>query len=92
MKSATIKDIISHRSKREKLIKKEVETKLVTAYGEFTAVVYTTKVDNKEHVALVKGKITAGTPPLVRVHSECLTGDVFQSKLPFLTNNGTHTF
>ncbi|PIQ77074.1 bifunctional 3,4-dihydroxy-2-butanone-4-phosphate synthase/GTP cyclohydrolase II [Candidatus Peregrinibacteria bacterium CG11_big_fil_rev_8_21_14_0_20_46_8] len=79
IRTATIQDIIAQRRKSEKLIERAVETKLPTEFGEFRAVVYTTKVDNKEHVALVKGEIKPGVVPLVRVHSECLTGDVFQS-------------
>jgi 3,4-dihydroxy 2-butanone 4-phosphate synthase/GTP cyclohydrolase II len=76
----TIKDLIEYRNKKDKLVKREVEIKLPTEFGEFKAVGYSNLVDNKEHVALVKGQIDPEKPTLVRVHSECLTGDVFGSK------------
>ena len=60
-------------------MKRVVEVKLPTDFGVFRAVAYTNEVDNKEHVALVKGEIDPDQPTLVRVHSECLTGDVFHS-------------
>jgi 3,4-dihydroxy 2-butanone 4-phosphate synthase/GTP cyclohydrolase II len=60
-------------------VQREVEVRLPTDYGVFQAIAYTNKVDDKEHVALVKGKIDPNKPTLVRVHSECLTGDVFHS-------------
>lgn len=79
LKLISIKDMIQYRNEKEKLVKREVEVKLPTDYGIFNAVAYTNMVDNKEHVALVKGKIDGAKPTLVRVHSECLTGDVFHS-------------
>jgi|SRR5579875_2736734 len=79
MKMITIKDLIAYRNKTDQLIKREVEIKLPTEYGEFKAVGYSNLVDDKEHVALVKGEIDSDQPVLVRVHSECLTGDVFGS-------------
>lgn len=79
LKLISIKDMIQYRNEKEKLVKREVETKLPTDYGVFNAVAYTNVVDDKEHVALVKGKIDGAKPTLVRVHSECLTGDVFHS-------------
>jgi 3,4-dihydroxy 2-butanone 4-phosphate synthase/GTP cyclohydrolase II len=79
LKMITIKDLIQYRSQREKLVKREVEVMLPTEFGQFKAVGYTSVVDGKEHVALVKGEIVPGEPILVRVHSECLTGDVFGS-------------
>lgn len=79
LKLISIKDMIQYRNEKEKLVKREVEVKLPTDYGVFNAVAYTNLVDNKEHVALVKGKIDGAKPTLVRVHSECLTGDVFHS-------------
>ncbi|WP_066366678.1 bifunctional 3,4-dihydroxy-2-butanone-4-phosphate synthase/GTP cyclohydrolase II [Neobacillus fumarioli] len=79
MKMITIKDLIAYRNKTDQLIKREVEIKLPTEYGEFKAVGYSNFVDDKEHVALVKGEIDSDQPVLVRVHSECLTGDVFGS-------------
>ncbi|MFZ7943481.1 MULTISPECIES: bifunctional 3,4-dihydroxy-2-butanone-4-phosphate synthase/GTP cyclohydrolase II [Bacillaceae] len=79
IKMITIKDLIEYRNKTENLIKREVEIDLPTEFGTFKAVGYSNLVDGKEHVALVKGKINPETPVLVRVHSECLTGDVFGS-------------
>lgn len=79
LKFITIKDLIQYRNKKEKLVNKEVEIKLPTEYGEFRAIGFTNLLDDKEHVALVKGTIDPEEPVLVRVHSECLTGDVFGS-------------
>jgi 3,4-dihydroxy 2-butanone 4-phosphate synthase/GTP cyclohydrolase II len=79
LKLITIKDLIRYRNEKEKLIQREVEVKMPTDFGVFKAIAYTNVVDNKEHVALVKGKIDPDQPVLVRVHSECLTGDVFHS-------------
>jgi 3,4-dihydroxy 2-butanone 4-phosphate synthase / GTP cyclohydrolase II len=75
----TVKDLIQYRMQREKLVKRVVSTKLPTKYGMFDIYVYSSETDTKEHVALVKGKIDSNHPTLVRVHSECLTGDVFGS-------------
>ncbi|UZJ78232.1 bifunctional 3,4-dihydroxy-2-butanone-4-phosphate synthase/GTP cyclohydrolase II [Fictibacillus sp. KU28468] len=80
LKFITIKDLIQYRNQKEKLVAKEVEIKLPTEYGEFTAIAFTNLIDDKEHVALVKGTIDPDQPVLVRVHSECLTGDVFGSR------------
>jgi 3,4-dihydroxy 2-butanone 4-phosphate synthase/GTP cyclohydrolase II len=79
LKLISIQDLIKYRNEKEKLVQRVVEVKMPTDYGTFTTVGYTNEVDNKEHVALVKGKIDADTPVLVRMHSECLTGDVFHS-------------
>jgi 3,4-dihydroxy 2-butanone 4-phosphate synthase/GTP cyclohydrolase II len=79
LKIVTITDLIAYRLRHEKLVQKVTEAKLPTKYGEFTAVAYKSVVDAAEHVALVKGDISNGEPVLVRVHSECLTGDVFGS-------------
>ncbi|WP_040951241.1 bifunctional 3,4-dihydroxy-2-butanone-4-phosphate synthase/GTP cyclohydrolase II [Gorillibacterium massiliense] len=79
MKIITIQDLIRYRNEKEKLITREVEVKLPVDAGLFRAVAYTNEVDGKEHVALVKGTIDSSVPVLVRVHSECLTGDVFHS-------------
>lgn len=79
LKLISIKDMIEYRNRKEKLVKREVEVKLPTEYGEFNAIAYSNLVDQKEHVALVKGEIDSTKPVLVRVHSECLTGDVFHS-------------
>lgn len=80
LKMITIKDLIAYRRKHDELVKREVEIQLPTAFGDFKAIGYTNKIDDKEHVAIVKGKINPEEPVLVRVHSECLTGDIFGSK------------
>jgi len=79
LKIVTIADLIAYRLRHEKLVQRVTEARLPTKYGEFTAVAYKSVVDAAEHVALVKGDISNGEPVLVRVHSECLTGDVFGS-------------
>jgi len=79
LKMITIKDLIEFRQKNEKLVNREVEIKLPTDYGDFKMIGYSNTIDNKEHAAIVKGKVEDGKPVLVRVHSECLTGDVFGS-------------
>ncbi len=79
LKLITIRDLIHYRNEKEKLVKREVEVRMPTDYGVFRAVAYTNDVDSKEHVAFVKGTIDSSQPVLVRVHSECLTGDVFHS-------------
>lgn len=75
----TIEDLIRYRSHKDSLIRREVETSLPTKFGDFTIIAYTTTVDDKNHVALVKGDVRGKENVLVRVHSECLTGDVFHS-------------
>jgi 3,4-dihydroxy 2-butanone 4-phosphate synthase/GTP cyclohydrolase II len=79
LKIVAIADLIAYRLRHEKLVQRVTEAKLPTKYGEFTAVAYKSVVDAAEHVALVRGDISNGEPVLVRVHSECLTGDVFGS-------------
>jgi 3,4-dihydroxy 2-butanone 4-phosphate synthase/GTP cyclohydrolase II len=79
LKIITIVDLIAYRLGHEKLVQRVAEARLPTAYGEFTAVAYRSAVDAAEHVALVKGDISNDEAVLVRVHSECLTGDVFGS-------------
>ncbi|THF78325.1 bifunctional 3,4-dihydroxy-2-butanone-4-phosphate synthase/GTP cyclohydrolase II [Cohnella fermenti] len=79
LKLITIKELIRYRNEMEKLVKREVEVNIPTDFGEFRAIAYTNLVDSKEHVAFVKGAIDGEKPVLVRVHSECLTGDVFHS-------------
>lgn len=79
LKLITIKDLIKYRNKKDTLIRREVEVSLPTAYGTFKAIAFTNVLDDKEHIALVKGQISPETPVLVRVHSECLTGDIFGS-------------
>lgn len=79
LKMITIKDLIEYRHRKDKLVKREVDISLPTDFGSFHAIGYTDVIDGKESVALVKGQIVEGEPTLVRVHSECLTGDVFGS-------------
>jgi 3,4-dihydroxy 2-butanone 4-phosphate synthase/GTP cyclohydrolase II len=79
MKMVTVADLIEYRRRQDKLVQREVEVKLPTAYGDFRAVAYRSLVDNKHHMALIKGDVDGEQDVLVRVHSECLTGDVFHS-------------
>jgi 3,4-dihydroxy 2-butanone 4-phosphate synthase / GTP cyclohydrolase II len=79
IKMITIKDLIEYRNKKDKLVKREVEISLPTEFGDFRAAGYSNIIDGSEHLALIKGEIKPGNPTLVRVHSECLTGDVFGS-------------
>ncbi|MFD1774105.1 bifunctional 3,4-dihydroxy-2-butanone-4-phosphate synthase/GTP cyclohydrolase II [Paenibacillus rhizophilus] len=79
LKLISIADLIHYRNEKEKLVTREVSVRLPTDFGEFQTIAYTNEVDEKEHVALVKGDISGDEPVLVRVHSECLTGDVFHS-------------
>jgi 3,4-dihydroxy 2-butanone 4-phosphate synthase / GTP cyclohydrolase II len=79
LKMITVADLVAYRRRTEKLVERVVATKLPTAFGEFVAVGYRSLVDNKHHVALVKGDVAGTEDVLVRVHSECLTGDVFHS-------------
>ena len=76
---ATVADIIAYRMRNESFVHTEAETVLPTPFGEFKAVAFTNEMDNSEHLALVKGEIDPEKEILVRVHSECLTGDVFGS-------------
>jgi 3,4-dihydroxy 2-butanone 4-phosphate synthase/GTP cyclohydrolase II len=80
LKIASISDLIAYRRRHEKLVHKVTETKLPTRYGEFRAVAYRSDTDRGEHLALVMGDIVSDCSPLVRVHSECLTGDVLGSQ------------
>lgn len=80
VKIATIADLIEYRRRNEKLVVRVEDAKLPTKYGDFTAVAYESLLDGKGHLALVKGEWKQDEPILVRVHSECLTGDVFGSR------------
>jgi 3,4-dihydroxy 2-butanone 4-phosphate synthase/GTP cyclohydrolase II len=80
LKMVTIKDLIAHRRRSEKLVERVVSTRLPTEYGIFEAIGYRSTVDDKHHLALVKGELAGKADVLVRVHSECLTGDVFHSE------------
>jgi 3,4-dihydroxy 2-butanone 4-phosphate synthase/GTP cyclohydrolase II len=79
LKMITVADLIAYRRRTEQLVERVVATKLPTAFGEFTAVGYRSLLDDKHHVAMVKGNVAGAENVLVRVHSECLTGDVFHS-------------
>ena len=79
LKMVTVADLVAYRRRHEKLVERVVATRLPTTFGDFTAVGYRSLVDNKHHVALVKGEVDGAEDVLVRVHSECLTGDVFHS-------------
>ncbi len=79
LKVATVADIIAYRMRNESFVKKAAETVLPTPYGEFRAVAFVNDIDDYEHLALIKGEIDPETPTLVRVHSQCLTGDVLGS-------------
>ncbi len=79
IKIVSVASLIAYRRKYDKLVKRVAEAKLPTSYGEFTAIAYKSIIDPDEHVALAIGDVLTEEPVLVRVHSECLTGDVFSS-------------
>jgi 3,4-dihydroxy 2-butanone 4-phosphate synthase / GTP cyclohydrolase II len=79
LKMITVADLIAYRRKHDKLVERVVETQLPTEFGDFRAVGFRSLVDDKHHVAMVKGDVDGAEDVLVRVHSECLTGDVFHS-------------
>ena len=79
MKIVSIKDLIEYRCKTDKLVHREVEADLPTEFGDFRIIIYTNDVDTHHHVAVIKGDITNVENVLVRVHSECFTGDIFHS-------------
>ena len=79
IKIITVADLIKYRRTHEKLIERIAEAKIPTTYGDFRIVSYSSMVDKADHIALIKGEIDSSKPLLVRVHSECLTGDVFGS-------------
>ncbi len=80
LRICTIQSLIAHRRVREKLVELEQIVKMPTDYGDFDLHLYRAKLDGRHHLALVKGKIDKNKPTLVRVHSQCLTGDVFGSR------------
>src|SRR5437762_11599008 len=80
LRICTIQSLIAHRRVREKLVELEQIVKMPTDYGDFDLHLYRAKLDGGHHLALVKGKIDKSKPTLVRVHSQCLTGDVFGSR------------
>jgi 3,4-dihydroxy 2-butanone 4-phosphate synthase/GTP cyclohydrolase II len=79
LKVASVSDLIAYRRRHEKLVHRVAEAKFPTKYGEFIAIAYKSDIDPDEHLALVMGDISIEEPVLTRVHSECLTGDVFGS-------------
>jgi 3,4-dihydroxy 2-butanone 4-phosphate synthase / GTP cyclohydrolase II len=81
IKMVTVADLIEYRRRNEKLVERVVAVKLPTDYGEFEAMAYREVLTGKHHVALIKGEVDGAEDVLVRVHSECLTGDVFHSLL-----------
>jgi len=80
LKLCTIQDLIRYRRQREKLIELEQRVKMPTDFGTFDLLLYRATMNQEHHLALVKGNVADGQPVLVRVHSECLTGDVFGSR------------
>lgn len=79
MKLVTIKDLVAYRMQQSKLVHRAVESRLPTAHGEFDLIAYESFADNQNHMAFVKGDVSDGEPVLVRVHSQCATGDTFGS-------------
>jgi 3,4-dihydroxy 2-butanone 4-phosphate synthase/GTP cyclohydrolase II len=79
LKMVTVADLIEYRRRKEQLVERVVSVRLPTTYGDFTAVAFRERLTGKQHVALVKGEVAGRPDVLVRVHSECLTGDVFHS-------------
>ncbi|TMK70149.1 MAG: bifunctional 3,4-dihydroxy-2-butanone-4-phosphate synthase/GTP cyclohydrolase II [Actinobacteria bacterium] len=79
VKLVTVADLIAYRRRHERLVERTTSVRLPTAYGEFTAVAFRETLTGKHHVALVRGDVVGAENVLVRVHSECLTGDVFHS-------------
>jgi 3,4-dihydroxy 2-butanone 4-phosphate synthase/GTP cyclohydrolase II len=79
LRIVSIADLITYRRRHEKLVRREAEVEMPTRYGLFRMIAYSTSVDRAIHLAMIKGRITTDEPCLVRVHSECMTGDLFHS-------------
>jgi 3,4-dihydroxy 2-butanone 4-phosphate synthase / GTP cyclohydrolase II len=79
LKMVTVADLIRYRMQHERYVRRIAETVLTTRYGDFRMIAYASDVDHDQHIALIRGELEGATPPLVRVHSHCLTGDVFGS-------------
>jgi 3,4-dihydroxy 2-butanone 4-phosphate synthase / GTP cyclohydrolase II len=79
LKMLTVADLIRYRMQHERYVRRIAEATLPTLYGDFRMIAYSSDVDHDQHIALVRGELEGATPPLVRVHSHCLTGDVFGS-------------
>jgi 3,4-dihydroxy 2-butanone 4-phosphate synthase/GTP cyclohydrolase II len=80
LKMISVQDLIAYRRRTEQLVTMVAEAKLPSDHGDFVLRVFENRLDGKEHVAIIKGDISDGNPVLVRVHSECLTGDIFSSR------------
>lgn len=80
LKIISIEELVRYRFRNEKVVKRAASVKMPTTYGDFQMIGYENEIDGLEHVALVKGNIREDEAPLVRIHSACLTGDVFHSK------------
>ncbi|HET9490408.1 MAG TPA: bifunctional 3,4-dihydroxy-2-butanone-4-phosphate synthase/GTP cyclohydrolase II [Methylomirabilota bacterium] len=80
LKMATIKDLIAYRTRTEKLVRRVAQTRLPTEFGEWTAIAYETSVESRTPIALMMGEVAGDEPVMVRMHSECLFGDVFQCR------------
>jgi 3,4-dihydroxy 2-butanone 4-phosphate synthase / GTP cyclohydrolase II len=80
LKMVTVADLIEYRRRHDKLVERVVETALPTDFGDFNVIGFRSLVDDKHHIAMVKGEVDGADDVLVRVHSECLTGDVFHSQ------------
>ena len=80
LKIVTVKDLIEYRLKRESFVRRITESRLPTEYGDFKAIVYEDDLDHNVHLALIKGELKASEKVIVRVHSGCVTGDIFRSK------------
>jgi 3,4-dihydroxy 2-butanone 4-phosphate synthase/GTP cyclohydrolase II len=80
LKMVTVADLIEYRRRHDKLVERVVETSLPTDFGDFNVIGFRSLVDDKHHIAMVKGAVDGAEDVLVRVHSECLTGDVFHSQ------------
>jgi 3,4-dihydroxy 2-butanone 4-phosphate synthase/GTP cyclohydrolase II len=79
LKIITVEQLIAYRQRHERLVERVAETVIPTIYGTWTALAYRSNIDPDEHVALVMGQVEGDSPILVRMHSQCVTGDVFQS-------------
>jgi len=79
LQMVTVADLIRYRMQHERYVRRIAETVLTTRYGDFRMIAYASDVDHDQHIALIRGELEGPTPPLVRVHSHCLTGDVFGS-------------
>ena len=79
LKIVTVADLIRYRMQHERYVRRVAEAVLPTRYGDFRMIAYASDVDHDQHIALIRGELEGATPPLVRVHSHCLTGDVFAS-------------